>query len=409
MVTTQNLNSFLLFGYFLDYKGTGLVSAPQTDINKYKDCSLNELIEIGSDLIIEIFKDEFVPNSQHLIPLSGGYDSRAILAGLLKFTESRNIKTYTYGIPGSYDFDIARKIAKLYGLHHYEIDFEKHNFTLDSLLDASKRFRHQTLLFFHPDYISIKEMFGDHMYWSGFLGGSFNGTLRSLKWSTPDTDKQLIKERFLKDNLYVQSVFLSSEPMENLTVLLDGCDINIDNLNLYEKLDLFNRQAKYTGPHVCPEGFNMIIPFGSSKWQNFICSIPVKFKIDMILYKKILLNTFPELFSLPTKNELGFALGSSNLVQFLKKAEYKLISYLGMKSYVMRKRGNYFDINWFIRNNKNMKEIVINALENLKKRNIVPWVDFEMLTSRHFREEADYGDALQTLASLELNLTSRGE
>jgi hypothetical protein len=56
-----------------------------------------------------------------------------------------------------------------------------------------------------------------------------------------------------------------------------------------------------------------------------------------------------------------------------------------------------------------MKEIVINALENLKKRNIVPWVDFEMLTSRHFREEADYGDALQTLASLELNLTSRGE
>jgi len=94
MVTTQNLNSFLLFGYFLDYKGTGLVSAPQTDINKYKDCSLNELIEIGSDLIIEIFKDEFVPNSQHLIPLSGGYDSRAILAGLLKFTESRNIKTY---------------------------------------------------------------------------------------------------------------------------------------------------------------------------------------------------------------------------------------------------------------------------------------------------------------------------
>ena len=40
-----------------------------------------------------------IVNSKHVVPLSGGLDSRGVLVTLLEFTEARNIKIYTFGTP----------------------------------------------------------------------------------------------------------------------------------------------------------------------------------------------------------------------------------------------------------------------------------------------------------------------
>lgn len=406
MLTPENLNSFLALGYFLDYKENKFLPLFQVDTKIYKRFNLIELTEIGSKILLEVFSEHFKQNSKHLVPLSGGYDSRAIIGGLLKFTDSSNIKTFTYGVPGSYDFEIGKNISKMYGLDHIAINFQSQHFTMDMLLDAAKRFRRQTMLFFHPDYRHLEEMFADYNYWSGFLGGEAAGA-HFPKWEEKEMDIDFIKRRFLKNNSYVRSVYLSNEPLENLTTLLNSDYTNIDNLTRYEKIDFFNRQTKYIAPHVCPDGFKIITPFSSSTWLNFICSIPRDYRRDLILYKKILLYTFPELFMLPTKNRFGLSLGASEFAFLIKRIEHKLLYYSGFKKTVQTKKVNYFDINDFIRNNKSMKEIIIESLRKLKGRNLVPWIDLDLLLNKHLFYKANYGDALQVLASLEIILSSK--
>jgi hypothetical protein len=43
----------------------------------------------------------------------------------------------------------------------------------------------------------------------------------------------------------------------------------------------------------------------------------------------------------------------------------------------------------------------------LKERSIVPWINLDHLLDDHLSGKANYGDALQVLASLEIILTSK--
>lgn len=54
--------------------------------------------------------------------LSGGLDSRAILGGLISAGLKDSIVTVTFGTPGTYDFDIGKKIATELGIKHELID-----------------------------------------------------------------------------------------------------------------------------------------------------------------------------------------------------------------------------------------------------------------------------------------------
>jgi hypothetical protein len=407
MLTTQNLNSFLTLGYFLDYRGNDIIPLPQVDTQLYEKVKLNELVEIGSKILLESFSDSFKPNSKHLVPLSGGLDSRSILGALLKFTNSDNINTFTYGIPGTMDYELGRNISKMYGIDNLSINFNNFQFSSEMLLDAAKRFRGQTMLFFHPDHRQLVKMFRNHYYWSGFFGDVAAGDFFSHPKITDRTDIKSLKLKFLKDNLYVRSINLSSEPIEHLSPLLDGLELKIDNINFFEKLEIFNRQTKYTFPHKCPDGFNMVVPYLSINWLNFIMSIPREFRKKGLLYHKILLYTFPDLFNLPTRNLYGLSLNTSEFELLFKRIEYKLLYYFGGKKSIQLKNTNYFNISDFIRNNESLRRIIIDSIMKLKERSIVPWINLDHLLDDHLSGKANYGDALQVLASLEIILTSK--
>lgn len=84
-MSQQKLNSFLKLGYFLDYNNQDIsIDISNIDKQKYQDASENELIDIGSKLWKESINSNFISNQKHLVPISGGLDSRAILAGLLE-------------------------------------------------------------------------------------------------------------------------------------------------------------------------------------------------------------------------------------------------------------------------------------------------------------------------------------
>lgn len=406
MLSTTNLNSFLTLGYFLEFRNTEYIPIPITNPSLYSEIDERELIDIGSKIFLDIFNDEIITNKKHLVPLSGGYDSRAIIGALLKHTNASNIKTFTFGIPGSFDFEIGKELSKYLGIENLEIDLNKQEFSMKMLMNTAKRFNHQTFLFYHPDYDVIKEKFGQCIYWSGFLGGEAAGSHFPI-WETEKMHINFIIEKFLKNNQYVKSKYLASEPLNSLIPLIDGQNITIENFSRYETIDFFNRQTKYIAPHVCPLGFNVIAPYSSKEWLNFICSVPNKNRHDVILYEKILLHTFPELFSFPTKNKYGLPLNSSTYRVLMKKLNYKIQRRLGFDEVINNKIRNYFDINSAVRNNDTIKHIMIENINDLTNRNILPWLNPNKILNDHLQSLNNYGDAIQVLASLEIILKSK--
>jgi asparagine synthetase B (glutamine-hydrolysing) len=70
-----------------------------------------------------IKKDETI-----IIPLSGGLDSRAILAAVLRCTSKDNIITSTFGEQGSFDFEIGKMVAEKAGVKNIPVGVEKADF-----------------------------------------------------------------------------------------------------------------------------------------------------------------------------------------------------------------------------------------------------------------------------------------
>ena len=248
--------------------------------------------------------------------------------------------------------------------------------------------------------------YGNHRYWSGFIGGEAAGSHFPI-WENNDLSLEFIKSKFIEKNRYVKSINLTSKPEYNFDSLLSGDEYHIKNLSRYEKIDFFNRQTKYIAPHIMPKGFDIIAPFASKEWMEFICSIPQKYRVNIYMYENILLEIFPKLFGLPTKNKLGLSLDATKMEYFLKRFEYKFFSMTGFNKKRETKIKNYFDFGYKIRNDKNLKSIVLDNIYDLKKRKITAWIDFAKIIDSHLNGTADHADALQVLSSLEINLKAK--
>lgn len=92
--------------------------------NQIKDeAEAVETIKGGYDRLFALCK-ELIGDSKVVIPLSGGYDSRLVLNGLLKNGISKEkIITFTYGRVGYEDGVLSKQIADSVGVAHYFVDY----------------------------------------------------------------------------------------------------------------------------------------------------------------------------------------------------------------------------------------------------------------------------------------------
>ncbi len=398
-MTKQNLNSFLKLGYFLDYKNEDIsIDVSNIDKQKFQDIEEYELIKIGSKLWKESICSNFDTNQKHLVPISGGLDSRAILAGLLEHTEAKNIYTYTFGTPNTLDYDVGSYVAKKLGTNHTSFDLTQYIYNQEELEDISKRVDFQTILFHHAPVWEVDKKFADCQNWCGFMGDPLAG---SKLTNEPSTSLELAKKQFIKKNTYVRSMDLTNGiDFEGLV----ECDL-IDefSLTLDEQLDFQNRQTKYIAPHVLMRGYEYKTPFLNQSWIDFMLSIPNSFRRDKSLYRKILLNSFPKEFSYKTKTNFGLPLGASKNAIFAKRVVDKLLRMTKLSS---GKGINYLDFNEKIRTKKDLKDVIRTNVMDLKQRNIIEWIDIEEILNNHLTNKGNYADALIVLASLEIHLKS---
>ena len=119
MLEERLILSFLHFGY-LPQIPRNLSSEPWAG-NKSEACdtirkSLDKpkLIAQGIHALKAAFQN--IIGGMHIVPLSGGLDSRAILGGLLNAGLKKQITTVTFGTPGTLDYEIGSYVAKRIGL-----------------------------------------------------------------------------------------------------------------------------------------------------------------------------------------------------------------------------------------------------------------------------------------------------
>jgi hypothetical protein len=367
----------------------------------------NELIEYGSSILCRIFED--VDSAHHVVPLSGGLDSRAILGGLIHAGLRNDVTAVTFGVRGTLDYELGRTVAKALGVKHVEINLDEMEVTTQSLVDMVLREDLNCWLFDCYYNRLIPKMFGQNArYWSGFMGdplaGSHLARTESLEWRTA-------VDRFLARNRFAGHVRLAHPDAHLDTCLPREPFLQREWLTYDEQIDFAVRQESYIRRVVTVEGYDYQTPFLDREWVKFILSVPVHLRRAERLYSKILLHAFPEAFSLPTKRAYGLAMGDPPWRIQRRRYAARLMNRLVLHTPFLPARTdplqNYINFAEAIRRRKDFRTLVRENIRDLRKRDLLDWLDLDHFMDGHLRGRRDYSRELTLLVSLEVLLKAR--
>jgi len=402
----SEINAYLLFGYSLDFQNPDYkIDFSGVDKGKYSQISEKDAVREGIRKLESVFDDLYVPGEDIVVPLSGGVDSRLILAFVSRFREVSGIRTFTFGTPGTLDYDIGNRLAKQYGTRHTSFPLDQFTYNMDELIDISRRFRYQSPLFIHPPVWKLEELYPGCTIWSGVNAGAVVG---SFILQSPSRTILEAKTRFLRKGAFVKSLNLCTG---NASSLIQGMDFEAmepEVLTYDEQVFFTQRSEKHLAPNVLIKGFHYKTPFINNQFMDFMLSQRKAFRLGKHLYKRIAYHAFPDFFTDGIEGNYGFRIDSRGPMVELKrkwhslqnKMAKRLPKYWRYTSPMI----NYIDFNEGIRKRKDLKKIVCSSIHDLKARNLVTWIDPEEIFNRHLAYKGNHADALIALASLETHL-----
>ena len=380
---------------------------------------LNEqqLIGYGKKSFLSAFDSDEIANGQHIVPLSGGLDSRAVLGGLLEVCPKENIRAVSFGQNDSYDFQIAKKVAQKAGIEHVKIDLDSIEFDENIFLKLASHDCYGTFLL--DGYINyfIPQFFGDSVtYWSGFLGGEIAGSHIPINESK---SWDLALNHFLSNNFLKQNVSLTYpgyEPKKSLRQrpFADNFFVSFD-----DQLDFGYRQNNYIRKVVLFDSYDYQTPFLNENWVRFMLGVPRQNRINKLLFQKVLLNSFPTLFTIPVAHGFGGKLDQSKAQYLARKvlnkiykrysnrSEFKFLFGSLFNSIGIYQNLNYFNYDSLIRESEDFSTLLKKSVMNLHERQCLPWLDMENLLKQQSEEKIKIGFSLILLMALELSLESK--
>lgn len=367
------------------------------------DVPRRELVEEGVRLLDRMFGE---PGSgTHVVPLSGGLDSRAILGGLVKAGAVDRITTATVGTPGTMDYDLAAQVAGKMKIKHAAIDLSCHEVSQKALLRVSREMRSPVNVFESLFLSLVRRKFDEAAtYWSGFVGETVSGS------HMPRTDSRSwhqARSRFIEGNRAATSVVLTHPVYRPETDLPSSPVVPAELLGLDDQLDFAVRQYCYIHPLLVSEGLDLQTPFLDPEWMRFMLRLPRRHRRKQYLYKEILKRAYPALFSLPDKTSLGLSLTASRARRACHRQGLRAGTLLRALFGDRRKIDpglNYMDFAAAIRDRDDMRGVVAANIGDLAGRGVLDWLDPEDVLRKHLDGTGDYSDALQVLTSLEIHL-----
>ncbi|MCB9437112.1 MAG: hypothetical protein H6673_09000 [Anaerolineales bacterium] len=400
----EHLVQYLHFSYIPDF-------AMANDFAKFlRELDIVPIIERDEDTLIELGIEawnnsfESIPQGTHVVPITSGLDSRAILGTLLQYFPAQDIQTVTFGLPHTWDYEIGKKIAKKVGTRHISINLLHIQPTLRQIEEHAQNLPPLPILD-HYYYSQIfREFSTDVIYWSGHMGGAISGV------HTLDNETELswneATNLFIAQNRYPE--FSINKEETNLYEFFPSNPyLNKNSISYYDQLNLMIRQHCYLGQFLMPDGYTFAAPFIHPSWLRFMLAVPPEARKDRHLYKRLLIKMFPSLFSLPTNRNIGLSLRSPRWRRKLQKIIRRSIienlpNFLSIR--YPNPRLKYVDYYSLLRQNTSLRNLVWTSLERLKKRNIVRWIDIEDILSRHQIGVESHSRTLLTLMGVDIFL-----
>jgi asparagine synthase (glutamine-hydrolysing) len=391
-------------------------------------------------------------NSDFIIPLSGGLDSRAVLAAALECKPAKDIVTFTGGTPGTFDFEIGKLIAKKTGVTNITLDLTKipkdyydeyyqsmHD--LDGLVDIIPHF-------YGKDWLQLTRYSSNMM--GGFLVGAFVGAHLSEKMIGSVYYRDFSNNEFIENILSFNLTQNLNNPSSLLGIHETACKEVLGNIinetnvastnkwlpNQIAQWDFINRQRKYTLTLLSPRSYyNFLIPYLDNEWVELCLQASPTLRYNFLWYRKFLKKKYPDLYSLPTKNLYGRPLKQSFTQKVESCSEESLIyllsrfpSKLGAKAsakvrrlyqskffkpyapdpQVCRQENlsiNYMDYNYWLRGaNKQWAEVVYALIDKTIAFDLVLEKPVHSLIEKQLAGDDQSGIILLYLASLGLLL-----
>ena len=375
-----------------------------------------------------IKKDEKI-----IIPLSGGLDSRAILATALKCTPKDNIITFTFGEKGSFDFEIGKMVAKISGVKNIPLGVEKDDFEgqynismddIEGMIDATpyfairgyKEMKKFGEIFFTGTMIDV--LLGRHILSSIFSSDMLKKEISSdedyvkvkgfiFNHQKLNDEKEILKlfnPAFLRDLDIKSSYNRTHQKFKNIK--------NKKFPDYFAVWDYTNRWNKYIYFAVLRNRnlfkYHTML---DSDLVDFTLKIPLELRLDENLYIQMLLKKYPELFKLPAKTNLGLGLNAGNtslflrrVILFLKGRINKISSILIKRNVFLDKGKNYIDYDNLLRRNKEYRNYMRSMIEKVKEREYFNKGYIEEIWRLHMQGKKNYSMLFGLLVTFELFL-----
>lgn len=308
-------------------------------------------------------------NRIHVLPLSGGLDSRGILAAMIELVDRGRIVTVTYegGGSGAGDFEIGQAVAKKARVENVAVDLSDLPLRTSNLVAACATTGSRTVFgtsnVVHG-YLGMND--GDAVYWSGFCGGELMGSHLS---HYRHADWMAAKREFAAWHRSATSALI---PCDSHASVLDGLPARPfarhGTLPLGQQLDFAIRQDCFIREGRFARGINWVAPYLHPDWTGACLNLPVRALAGERFYRETLRRAFPDLFSLPISSEPCRAAASAILRPLKNAVRPKLVGLrerLGRTVETRQPR--------FVQKSPAIQSIVSENVRDLLARNLFDW------------------------------------
>jgi hypothetical protein len=245
--------------------------------------------------------------ARHVVMLSGGKDSRAILAALLQDYSPHEIVAATFGVPGELDHDIACHVARAAGVEHVVLDTRRAPWGVEELV-TSIVVQGPPYPFPYPfgqrflGYELRRQIGPDHVYWDGLCGESVGSPPQprtsGARVDLMDLGWDEAMSRWLDHNLVdgwqdrVGPTFRPEDSLPQLPFLDKGL------MSYWDQLNFGIRQRRRTATRVVP-GYRILTPFLAAPWLDLMLGVDRRYRADARLYRDTLVRLDKKLFAIP--------------------------------------------------------------------------------------------------------------